>query len=83
MHKQYSHQSLSFISSVAPLPVGLDCTLMELHRHTSIAPLLASMVSTVVELLASPLFTGHLSLLLPYSFSIFSKFFIFITVHNT
>ena len=82
MHKQYSLQSLSFISGVAPLPAGLDSTPTESDRNTSMAPLLASLVSTLVELLASPLFIGSLSLLSPYSFSLFS-FFIFVTMYST
>ena len=85
MDKQYSRQSLSFISSVAPLLAGLDSTLAESCRNTSIAPLPMSLVSTSTELLASPLYTRRLSLLSSYSFFICFKifhFFIFITVHN-
>lgn len=69
MHKQYSGQSLSFISGVAPLPAGLDSTSVESHRNTSMAPLPTSLVNTLAELLASPPYTGSLSLLSPYSFS--------------
>lgn len=68
MHKQYSHESHSFISSVAPLPAGLDNTPMESHRKISIALLPVSLVSTPLELLASPPYMGSLSLLSPYSF---------------
>ena len=69
MHKQYSRQSLSFISGVAPLLADLDSTLVESDRNTSMAPLPMSLVSTLAELLASPPCAGSLSLLLPYSFS--------------
>ena len=86
VHKSYDRQSFSFISGVAPLPARLDSTPEESRRNTSITLLRASLVSTLVELLASPLYVGSLSLLSPYSFFIFSKIlhiFIFITVHNT
>ena len=72
MHKQYSRQTLSFISVIAPLSVGLDSTLVESHRNTSMALLLASLVNTLAELLASPPCVGSLSLLSPYSFFIFN-----------
>ena len=77
MHKQYSCQSLSFISGVDPLPVGLDSTSVESHRNTGMAPLLASLVSTPTELLASPPYAGSLSLLSPYSFFFLIFFFHF------
>lgn len=75
VHKKYDYQSLSFIPSVAPLLAGLDNTLTESRKNTSIAPLLVSLVSTLAELLASPLYAGSLSLLLPYY--VFFKIFIF------
>lgn len=75
MHKQYSRQSLNFISGVSPLPAGLDSTSTESYRNTSMAPLPASLVSTPAVLLASPLCVGSLSLLLPYSFSFFFQTF--------
>lgn len=70
MHKQYIRQSLSFICGVAPLLVSLDSTSMESHRNISMAPLLASLVSTLEELLASPPYTRSLSLISPYSYFI-------------
>ena len=70
MHKQYSCQSLSLISGVAPLPSSLDSTLVESHRKKSMASLPVSLVNTLVELLASPPYAGCFSLLLPYSFFI-------------
>ena len=86
MHKKYSHQSLRLISGVAPLPIGLDSTLVESHRNTGMALLPASLVSTLAELLESPPCAGSLSLLSPYSFFILNffyfPFFIF-TVHST
>ena len=81
MHKKYSRQSLSFISGVAPLLATLDSTSMEPHRNIRISLLPASMVSTPIELLASPLYAGTLSLIFPYSFFIF-KFFTFHFFHN-
>jgi len=86
VHKPYGRESFSFISGVAPLPAGLDSTLVESCRNTNIALLPTILVSTLTELLASPLCAGSLSLLSPYSFSFFSKFFtfsFFITVHST
>ena len=68
MHKQYSRQSLIFISGVALLPSGLDSTPTESHRNISMASLPVSLVSTLVELLASPPCIGSLSLLSLYSF---------------
>ena len=79
MHKQYIRQSLSFISGVAPLLAGLDSTSTESCRNTSITSLPASLVSTMVELIASPLCVGSLSLLSPYSFSF--EFFTFHFFH--
>ena len=76
MHNQYSHQSLSFISGVAPLLASLDNTLMESHRNISMALLPVRLVSAPVELLASPPCTGSLSLLSAYLFFIF-------TMHRT
>ena len=87
MHKQYSHDSLSFISGVAPLPAILDSTPVESHRNASMAPLLVSLVSALAELLASPPCARSLSLLLPYSFFIlnFLTFpsFLFFIMHST
>ena len=90
MHKKYSRESLSFISGVALLLVGLDSTPTELHWNTSMAPLPTSLVITPKELLASPLHAGSLSLLPPYSFFILIFYllfiffiFIFPTVHIT
>ena len=86
MHKQYSRQSLSFISGIDPLPAGLDNTSVESHRNTSMAPLPASLVNTPMKLLASPPCAGSLSLFSPDLFFIFIffyfSFFIFI-VHST
>ena len=85
MHKLYGYQS--FISSVVLLRAGLDITPVKSRRNTSITPLLASLVSTLAELLASPPCAGILSLLSPYSFFILNfwtfHFFSFFTVHNT
>jgi len=80
VHKKYSRQSLSFISSVALVPAGLDSNPTESHRNTSITPLLVSLVSTLAELLPSPFYTGSLSLLSPYSFFLF--FINFSFFHN-
>ena len=77
MHKQYSRQSLSFISGVAPLLAGLDSNSVESHRNTSMALLPISLVKTPVELFASLFYARSLSLLSPYSFFIFSNFFHF------
>jgi len=74
VHKQYDSQSLSFIYGVALLPIGLDSTLVESRRNTSIASLPGSLVSTSAMLFASPLCIGSLSLLSPYSFFIFQNF---------
>jgi len=86
VHKQYSRQSLSFISGVASLLASLDSTPVKSHRNTSMDPLPVSLVSTPVGLHASPLYVGILSLLSPYSFSIFFSnlfhFFIFFHLHN-
>ena len=83
MHKQYSHKSLSFIFGVAPLLAGLDSTPVESRRNTSMASLLASLVITLVELLASPFYPGILSLLSPFiSFLIFSFLFVQRIVHR-
>ena len=82
MHSPYSHQNLSFISDVAPLPAGLDNTLIESPRNTSIALLPASLVSTRVELLASPRCAGSLSLIFAYLFFIFHFFHFQRTVHR-
>jgi len=68
MHKQYSCQSLSFISGVVPLRAGPNSTRVESHRNTSMALLPASLVITPVDLLASPPCTRTLYLLSSYSF---------------
>lgn len=81
MHKKYSCHYLSFISGVAPLPVGLDSTPVESHRNTGMALLPATLVSTAKELLVSPLYTGSFSLLFPYSFSFFQTFLTFSFFH--
>lgn len=77
MQKLYSCYSLSFIFVFAPLPAGLASTPAESRRNTIMVPLPTSLVNTLVELLSSPLCTGSLSLLLPYSFFIFLNFFTF------
>ena len=60
------------------MPTGLDSTLIESRRNTSISMLLESLVSTPTEFPTSPLYVGRLSLLSPYFF-----FFIFQrTVHR-
>lgn len=66
MHKQYSRQSLSFIYGVAPLPIGLDNTSTKSHRNASMAPLSLSLDITPMELIASSLCVGSLSLLSYY-----------------
>jgi len=58
-----------FISGVALLPAGLNSTPMESHRNTHISLLPTSLVSTLVELHASPQCAGILSCLSPLYFS--------------
>jgi len=79
VHNQYSRQSLSFIYGVPPLRAGLDSTPAESHSNTSMDSLPVILVSTSMELLASPLGARSISLRLPYSFFfyLFFNFFIF------
>lgn len=91
VQKQYSHQSLSFISVVAPLLAGLDNTPRKSHRNESMTPLPVRLVSTPMELLESPLCSWGLFCNFPYSSSFFQtsftfsffSFFIFVTMHKT
>jgi len=53
------------MAGVAPLLVGLDSTLTESPKNTNISQLPTSLESTLVELLASPLYAGNLSLIFP------------------
>ena len=62
-------RSISFHLGVAPLLEGLDSISVKSYRNTHIAPLPLSLFITLVELHASPLCTGSLSLLSPLYFS--------------
>ena len=68
-HKLKIFKVWVFISGVAPLPPGLDSTLVESRRNTHITPLPASLVNTQVELHASPLCVGSIYLISSLYFS--------------